>query len=225
MQTAGLLGAVLDRSGITFGILGAEEHPAGNDVYQMGEEDLFEYFARENIRTFAEKGVKRVCTLSPHAYNTMKNHYPSLGATFEVFHYTQVLWECVRRGRIKFNRSVDKKVTFHDPCFLGRWNHLYEPPREVLKAVPGLQLVEMERNRRDSLCCGGGGGNCYTDVLGSGPDHPAAIRIREAFAAGAEVLAVACPACLIMLEDALKTEHLENKLEVKDLSEILHEAL
>jgi Fe-S oxidoreductase len=224
-KTAAILGDILNRAGVSCGILGPEEHSDGNDVFIMGEEELFLYLARENIRSFEEKGVKKVCAISPHAYNAMKNYYPKLGGVFEVYHYTQVLRDCIDNKKIKFSGRIDKKVTFHDPCFLGRWNGGYEPPREVLTAVPGLDFIEIERNGRDSFCCGGGGGNCFTDVLGGGPESPSRIRVREACKTGADVLAVACPACMLMLDDALKAENLEGKIEVKDISEILYEAV
>lgn len=223
-KIARALGEVILRAGVSFGILGADEHSDGNDVYKMGEEGLFEYLAEKNIQTFKEKGIKKVITLSPHAYNAMKNDYPNTGGDFEVLHYTQVLRDLIANGKLKIPKTLDIKVTYHDPCFLGRWNKEYDAPREVLKGIPGVELVEMDRNRKNAFCCGGGGGNFFTDLLGGGKESPSRIRIREAYATGADVLAVACPACLTMLEDALKTEHLEGKFQVKDISEIIGEA-
>ncbi|MBE9570298.1 MAG: (Fe-S)-binding protein [Proteobacteria bacterium] len=218
------LGEVLLRAGVSLGILGADEYSDGNDVHKMGEDGLFQYLAEKNIQSFKEKGVKRVITLSPHAYNAMKNDYPKVGGDFEVLHYTQLLRDLIANGKLKIPKSLDIKVTYHDPCFLGRWNKEYDAPREVLKAIPGVELVEMDRNRKTAFCCGGGGGNFFTDLVGGGKESPSRTRIREAYATGAKVLAVACPACLTMLEDALKTEHLEGKFEVKDISEIVGDA-
>jgi len=120
--------------------------------------------------------------------------------------------------------GMNARVTYHDPCFLGRWNGEYDAPRQVLSAIPGIELVEMEKNRESTLCCGGGGGNFYTDFLGGSENSPARIRVREAATTGATVLAVACPNCMTMLEDAVKAEGLEDKLVVKDVSEIVGEA-
>ena len=211
---------ILKKAGVNFGILGAEEHTDGNDIRQLGEQGLFHYFAEKNLRVFQDKKVKKICTLSPHAYNTLKNDYPGLGGKFEVFHYTHLLEQGIAQNRIVFKKSPGKKVTFHDPCFLGRWNNEYETPRAILKGIPALELVEMERNKQDAFCCGGGGGNFYTDMIGSGKNSPARIRIKEAYSTGADILAVACPGCMIMLEDALKAENLENKIAIKDIAEI-----
>jgi Fe-S oxidoreductase len=216
---------ILKKAGVNFGILGAEEHTDGNDIRQLGEQGLFHYFAEKNLRVFQDKKVKKICTLSPHAYNTLKNDYPGIGGKFEVFHYTHLLEQCIAQNRIVFKKSPGKKVTFHDPCFLGRWNNEYETPRAILKGIPTVELVEMERNKKDAFCCGGGGGNFYTDLVGSGKNSPARIRIQEAISTGANILAVACPGCMTMLEDALKAENLEDKIEVKDIAEICWESM
>lgn len=224
-KTAGTVARILQKAGVSFGILGAREHTDGNDIRQLGEQGLFHYFAEKNIRVFKDKNVKKICTLSPHAYNTMKNDYPEIGGKFEVFHYTHLLEQCIFQNKINFTKPVDKKVTFHDPCFLGRWNNQYETPRNILASIPGIQLKEMERNKKDAFCCGGGGGNFYTDLIGGGKNSPARIRIKEAFSTGADILAVACPGCMTMLEDALKAENLEDKIAVKDIAEICCESM
>lgn len=217
---------VLSRAGVSFGILGEAEFSDGNDVYTMGEEGLFEDLAEKNIQQFREKGIERVITLSPHAYNIMKNFYPKIGGNFEVIHYTGILREILSQGGLKMQKSRHgERIVYHDPCFLGRWNKEYDAPRELLQAVPGVALVEMARNRENAFCCGGGGGNVFTDILGGGDQSPARVRIREAYATGATVLAVACPACLSMLGEALKAEHMEEKMAVRDLSDIVNESL
>ena len=217
------LAELLEMAGVAFGILGEDEDCDGNEVYMLGEIGLFQLLAERNINKFKELGVKKIVTLSPHAYNIMKNEYPKLGGHFEVLHYTQLLQELIQKGEIKLS-EFKSKVTYHDPCFLGRYNGIYEPPREVLRSVPGVELVEMERNRENSFCCGGGSGNIYMDFLGGDDAAPNRIRIKEAYDTGAEVLAVACPGCMMMLEDALKEEELEDKMVVMDLSELVRDA-
>ncbi len=213
---------LLDKAGISYGILGSEEECDGNEVYMLGEKGLFQELAEKNTKKFKELNAKKVVTLSPHAYNVMKNKYPR-GETLEVFHYTQLLLKMIQRGKLKLS-ELNVKVTYHDPCFLGRYNNIYEVPRKILKNIPGVKLIEMDRNRENSFCCGGGSGNFVMDLLGNSEETPSKIRIREAYETGAEILAVACPSCLIMLDDAVKNEGLEDELVVKDITEVLKEA-
>ncbi|NLB18310.1 MAG: (Fe-S)-binding protein, partial [Syntrophomonadaceae bacterium] len=173
---------------------------------------------------FNRLGVKKVITLSPHAFNAMKKYYPEYGAGFETLHYTQLLWELIKSKKLNPGK-LETRVTYHDPCYLGRHNGEYQVPRKVLQSIPGLTLIEMRRNRKDSFCCGGGGGNFFTDILGSGPDSPAVVRVKEEVTTGAEVLAVACPNCAKMFEDAIKAEGLENHLRVRDMCELVLESL
>jgi len=188
----------------------------------LGEEGLLEELAEKNIRQFKGLGVRKIITFSPHSYNVFKNSYPKYGGDFEVPHYTQILPQLMQSGKLEAP-VLNMKVTYHDPCFLGRWNGQYDSPRKLLKTVKGIELAEMERNKKSALCCGGGGGgNFYTDFLGGSEDSPARIRVREAHDTGAQVLAVACPNCLTMLEDAVKVEGLENDLKVRDISEIVN---
>lgn len=221
-KAARALGHVLLESGLSFGILGNKENCDGNEVDTLGEEGLFEFLRDNNIQTFKDIGVKKIVTLSPHSYNAMKNSY---SGEFEVFHYTQLLRDLIRGGRLDVSKGFNAKVTYHDPCFLGRYNNEYNAPREILSVIPGIELVEMERNRENAFCCGGGGGNFYTDILGGGTDSPSRTRVKEAHDTGANILAVACPICMMMLEDAVKTEGLEKELVVKGISEIVKESL
>jgi len=215
---------VLKAAGVSFGILGNDEECCGNEIYMLGEMGLFRTLAEKNSQQFKELGVKKIVALSPHAYNTMKNNYPAFGASFEVYHYTQLLYDLIKKNKIKL--SQDKaKVTYQDPCFLGRYNNIYDEPRRVLQNIPGLELVEMDRNKKDAFCCGGGSGNFIMDLLAGGEDSPARVRIREAYATGADTLAVACPSCLTMFTDAVKAEDLDGKLAVKDVSQIVKESL
>jgi Fe-S oxidoreductase len=221
-EVARALGDVLLATGVSFGILGSKEECDGNEVKMLGERRIFEMLAEKNIKLFSDLGIKKVVALSPHSYNAFKNYYPN---KFEVFHYTQLLCELIKDGRLNVSKGLDAKVTYHDPCFLGRHNSEYETPREVLNAIPGIELVEMERNRENAFCCGGGSGNFYIDSFGGGEYSPARIRIREAYETGANILAVACPICMTMFTDAVKSEELEGKLIVKDISEIVKESL
>jgi Fe-S oxidoreductase len=219
-KMARAVAALFTRLGISFGILGKEERCDGNEVKTLGEAGLFEMLARNNIDQFAKKGVKKVVTLSPHAYHAMKNDYPQYGARFEVFHYTHLLARFV--GKKGFpGRDTPVRVTFHDPCYLGRHNGDYYTARAILGAVGGIELVEMDRNKADALCCGGGGGNFFTDMLGGGDEASSRVRVREAIRTGADVLAVACPKCAKMLEDAVKAENLDDRITVKDIAEII----
>ena len=223
-QVAKALGSLLLNTGVSFGILGAEEKCDGNEVLRLGERELFQHLAQENIKALKDLQVKSIITLSPHSYNAMKNDYPELGADFELVHYTQFLRDLIKSKKMNLTKGFKARVTYHDPCFLGRHNKEYDAPREVLSSVPGVELTEMESRREHSFCCGGGGGNFYTDMLGGAENSPSRVRIREAYATGAEVLAVACPTCMTMLDDAVKVEGLEDKLAVKDIAEIVREA-
>lgn len=225
MKIAKSLANVLLSLGFSFGILGSEEGCDGNEVNGLGEKGLFELLAKYNINTFKRRNIKKIVTLSPHAYNAIKNDYPRYGGNFEVYHYTQFLWDIMRNKKIAFPKDYDYRVTYHDPCYLGRYNDEYDAPREILRAIPGLELIEMERNRENSFCCGGGGANFYTDLFGSENNSPSRIRMREAHATGAKILAVACPTCMTMLEDACKVEDLEEEMSIMDISEILGSAL
>jgi Fe-S oxidoreductase len=223
-EAAGKLGKVLQSSRVSLGVLGKEERCDGNEVRNLGEEALFEIMAQDNIAQFKGLGVEKIIALSPHSYNVIKNDYPSFGGDFEIIHYTQLIEKLIEGGRLNLSVEVPALVAFHDPCFLGRWNGVYDAPRTILKSVPGVMLLEMEHNRESALCCGGGGGNFSMDLLGGSPDSPARRRVREALTTGAEILAVACPKCLTVLEDAVKVEGLDDKLMVKDISEIVYQA-
>jgi Fe-S oxidoreductase len=215
---------LMQKAGISFGILGVEERCDGNEVNRVGEWDLFAFMAKENIEFLQHKGVKKIFSLTPHGFNAFKNDYPRWGSDFEVLHYTQLLRQLYAQGKIKPAKELRARITYHDPCFLGRHNGEYDAPRELLEATPGVELREMEMNRKNAFCCGGGGGNFFTDILGSGPKSPSRIRVRQALETGAQIIAVACPNCARMLEDAVKIEELQDKIVVKDISEILAES-
>lgn len=222
---------IFEAADLSSGFLGENERCSGSEAYEIGELGLFEEIAKSNIELFKKLNVDKIVTLSPHSYNVMKKFYGDYGKTFDVKHYTQVVWELIKNGKIEFqpNSEVNKVVTFHDPCFLGRWNNEYEVARNILNAVPGVVMAEMKRNRENTFCCGGGSGNCYTGfgcgLLTENENSPGRQRVREAYDTGAQILAVACPSCLVMLEEAVKEEGLENKLMVKDVSEIVSLAI
>jgi Fe-S oxidoreductase len=212
--------SVLIEGGVSFGILGQEELCDGNEVKVLGETGLFDSLAHRNINLFQQKGVKSIITLDPHSYNVFKNVYPQKGAKLRVKHFTEVLASLLKDGTISPN-GIDSKVTYHDPCYLGRHNGIYDPPRRILKRIPGAELVEMRRTRENALCCGGGGGNFFTDILGSGEESPSRERIREAARTGAQILAVACPTCYKMLSDGLKAEGLDDQMDVMDIASVV----
>lgn len=223
-KSARALGMLLRKAGLSFGVLGNQENCDGNEVHKLGEAGLFEMLAQENIGRFNDLGAKKIITLSPHAYNAIKNLYPRYGGDFRVFHYTRVIFELIKEGKLDISGGFAAQVTYHDPCFLGRWNEEYETPRRILAAVPSLRLIEMEKNRDAALCCGGGAGNFEIDLLSGSESSPARRRVRQAAETGATVLAAACPKCLVMLEDAAKAEELEGRLSIRDILEIVTDA-
>ncbi len=212
---------VLVNAGISLGILGECEKCDGNEVRVLGEAGLFKYLAEENIGLFRKLGVQKIITLDPHAFYAFSKNYPDIGGQFEVFHYTQILASLVESRKIAFNKPYNVKVTYHDPCYLGRQSDEYEAPRKILRAIPGLELIDMKQSQENAFCCGGGGGNFFTDILGGGQDSPNRIRIREAMETGAGIVAVACPQCAKMLDDGIKSEDLDEQLKVMDIAEIL----
>ena len=223
-KMARAVGDVLLRAGVSLGILGPEETCDGNEVRALGESGLFQFLMEQNTEKFGKLGVKKIITLDPHAFNAFKNDYPGLAPSCAVYHYTQVLAPLMDAGKIPL-AGYPERVTYHDPCYLGRHNGEYAAPRRILKAVPGLDLVEMDQSGEDAFCCGGGGGNFFTDILGGGADAPARIRVRSAAETGAGVIAVACPQCAKMLEDGIKAEDMEDRLRVMDVAEIVLAAM
>lgn len=209
-------------AGLDFGTLGLEESCCGNEVRRVGEMGLFEMLVEEGKPLVESTGAKWMVTTSPHCFNTFKKEYGLNGV--EVLHYTQAISRLLDEGRLSFSGRVEKKVTYHDPCFLGKQNHVFDEPRAILQALPGLQLVEMDRSRERSLCCEGGGGRMW--VEGTNLEERLAFqRVHEAAETGAEILAVACPFCLLTLEDAAKVQGLEERLKVMDIMELVNMAL
>jgi len=214
---------LLKKAKVDFGILGSRETCAGESVRKAGDEQLFQTLAQTNIDTFKELGVKKIVTTSPHSYHTFKNEYPELDGDFEVVHYSRLLAELIKDGKLKPTKELNKKVTYHDPCYLGRHNGIYDEPREVLKSIPGIELVEMPRSRENSLCCGGGGGGIWMETKKG--ERFADLRLEEAIEAGASVLAVACPFCMSMFEDSVLSLDKGDIIEIKDIAELLQEVV
>jgi Fe-S oxidoreductase len=218
------VGRLLSDAGISFGILGNEETCDGNEVRVLGETGLFAELAARNISQFNERGVRKIITLDPHALNVFKKEYPKLGGNFRVLHFAEVLARLVKEKRLAFT-DYPALVTYHDSCYLGRHNGIYDAPRAILRAIPGLELVEMHRSGLNAFCCGGGGGNFFTDILGTGEDSAGKVRVREALQTGARIIAVACPSCAKMLLDAAKLEEKENEIQVMGIAELALKAL
>jgi Fe-S oxidoreductase len=213
---------LMQSCGVDFGVMGNDENCCGSEVRRLGELGLFEMMVEENQETFKSLAIDHMFTVSPHCFNAFKNDYPANGT--QVQHYTQVLAEKAAKGELKFSGEVEKTVTYHDPCYLGKHNGIFDDPRSVLKAIPGLNLVEMDRSREKSLCCEGGGGRMWLEGTNPGI-RLAQQRIQEALDTGAGILATACPFCLLTLEEAVKHLNAEDRLQVMDIAEIAIQAL
>ena len=214
---------ILNKAGVDFGILGAKEVCCGESVRKTGDEELFKRLARDNIKTFIEHGVKKILVSSPHCYHTFKNEYPEFRVYFEVVHISQFLFELIREGRLKPSKEVGKKLTYHDPCYLGRHNGVFDEPREVLKRIPGLNLNEMPESRANSFCCGGGGGRIWMETPRN--ERFSDVRLQQALDVGAEVLVTSCPYCISNFEGSRETLDVREDIEVKDVTEMIAEAI
>ena len=214
---------ILNSAGVDFGILGSKENCCGESISKTGDEELFKRLAKENIKTFIDNGVKKILVSSPHCYHTFTNEYPEFRVNFEVVHISQYLFELLNEGRLQLKNDYGKRVTYHDPCYLGRHNGIFDEPRGVLKKVPGLELNEMTESRSDSLCCGGGGGRVWMETHKG--ERFCDLRIDQALGLESQVLATACPYCITMLEDSRITMGVDEKIEIKDITEIIQEVM
>ena len=222
-KVAAATAALLNQAGVEFGILGSKESCCGESIRKTGNEELFKRLAKDNIKAFIDQGVKKVLVSSPHCYHSFKNEYPEFMVNFEVVFISQYLGELVKAGRLKLTKEYPRKVTYHDPCYLGRHNGLYDEPRELLNLVPGLELREMADSREKSLCCGGGGGRIWMETPKE--DRFSDLRLGQAVRSGAEVLATSCPYCITNFTDSSLNLPEGEAMEVKDITEILLEVL
>lgn len=210
---------ILQKTGANFGILGAKESCCGESVRKAGNETLFETLAKTNIDTFKDTGVTEIVVSSPHCYTTFKDEYPGFGGDFEVIHFTQYLARLLDEGKLTFTKELNKKVVYHDPCYLGRHNGIYDEPRDVLRRIPGLVLMDEVDSRENSLCCGGGGGRIWMETLKG--ERFSDILVEQAVELGADILVTACPYCILNFKDSVLTANKADVLEIKDISEVV----
>lgn len=216
---------LFESAGLDFGILYEGERNSGNDVRRVGEEGLFEMLVEKNLRAFDRAEFEAIVTTDPHSYNTLKNEYPSFGADYPVYHYSEILLQLVREGKLKLTRQAGSRVTYHDPCYLARYNKLERAPRELLREA-GVEVMELPRKQRDAWCCGAGGGRLWMEDIPSEGERPAEVRIREAAALpGVDTIVTACPKDIVMFSDAIKTAGLEGSFFVRDLAHYIMEAI
>lgn len=217
---------ILDTTGITYGILGAEETCTGDPARRAGNEFLFQMMAFQNIQVLNGYGIKKIVTTCPHCFNTLRNEYPELGGNYEVIHHTTLLQQLIDEGKLQLKEGgafKGKKITFHDSCYLGRANNIYEAPRKVLEALDS-ELVEMKRCRSNGLCCGAGGAQMFKEEE-KGTNRVNWERTAEALETGASVIAAACPFCNTMMTDGVKNKEKEQEVQVLDVAEIVANAM
>lgn len=215
---------ILQAAGVDFGILGTEESCCGESIRKTGDEALFKTLARGNIASFINNGVQKILVSSPHCYHSFKNEYPEFRANFEVMHISEFVFKLIEEGRLKLSNPFAKTVTYHDPCYLGRHNGVFEQPRNALKGIPGLQLKEMAESRVNSFCCGGGGGRIWMETPKG--ERFSDQRLGQAADLGAEVLATCCPYCITNFEDSrLNRPDGGASIEVRDITEIIRDAI
>jgi len=221
-KVARALAKTLNHACINFGTLGNDEVCCGNEIRRMGDIWSFDALKEMNLEMFKQFPIKQIITTSPHCYNTFKNEYTELD--IEVKHYTQIISDLIKKKKLTFSKKYEKMVTYHDPCFLGRQNQVFEEPRAILKSIPSLNFIEMDRARERALCCEGGGGRMWIEAFET-TKRTASIRVKEALDCGAEVLSTACPFCLLTLEDAVKSEGFEDRIQVLDIMEIVSQVI
>jgi Fe-S oxidoreductase len=222
LKVAQATAKLLKIAGVKFGILGEEETCCGDPARRLGAEHIFQMLAQTNIQMFQMYNVKKIVTACPHCFNTLKNEYPQLGGQFEVVHHTQFIADLLKENKLKITKSNNALVTYHESCYLGRYNNIYQAPREVINCIPNIKMVEMARHHQDSFCCGGGGGRMWLEEnLGQ---RISELRLKQALDVKAQLVATACPFCLQMFEDAAKAKGVDESLKVKDIAELILEA-
>jgi len=214
---------LMNEAGVNFAILGSEEHNSGDTPRRIGNEYLFQQLCLENIETFRRYNVKKIVTACPHTYNILKNEYPEFGLEAEVIHHSELLAELVKSGKLKPRHPLRERVVYHDSCYLGRYNGVYEQPRDILLAIPGMELAEMERSRENGMCCGAGGGMMWMEETAGKRINLA--RTEQALAVNPTVISTACPYCLTMIEDGTKLKEVESRVKARDIAELLELAV
>ncbi|WP_404455937.1 (Fe-S)-binding protein [Virgibacillus necropolis] len=210
---------LMNQAGISFAIMGNKEANSGDTARRIGNEFLFQEIAEKNIKEFEKNGVTKIVTIDPHAYNIFKNEYPDFGYEAEVHHHTQMLYDLVMNGKLSPQGEINERLTYHDSCYLGRYNGVYDPPREILKSIPGLELVEMDRNRENGMCCGAGGGLMWSEETTGNRINVS--RTEQAMKVEPTMISSACPYCLTMLSDGTKAKEVEEDISTMDVAEIL----
>ena len=214
---------VLKRAGVDFAVLGSEEVCTGDPARRMGNEYLYQVLARQNIETLDRHGVHKIVTVCPHCFNTLKNEYPHLGGRYEVMHYSELVADLIAEGRLKPVATIDATVAYHDSCYLGRHNDVYDPPRQIASAIPGVKVVEMERRRERGFCCGAGGGHMWMEESrGRRVNH---VRTDQFVETGADTVGVSCPFCLQMFAEGIEASGLQGEKQARDVLELLAESL
>jgi len=222
MRIAQAMAKLLKLAGIKFGVLGSDESCCGEPARRLGNEYLFQMQAEKNIELLKGYNVRKIVTACPHCFNTLKNEYPQFGGNFEVIHHTEFIADLLKEGKLRIIKGSGGVVVYHDPCYLGRYNDIYEPPRQVLNSVPDITLVEAERNRERGFCCGGGGGRMWLEE--SVGRRISELRIEQVIETKAQIVATACPFCLQMFDDAIKAKEAEEWLKVTDIAELVAES-
>ncbi|MFZ9595371.1 MAG: (Fe-S)-binding protein [Bdellovibrionia bacterium] len=214
--------SLLKKAGVKFAILGTEEQCTGDPARRIGNEYLYQTLARANIETLNRYQVKTIVTACPHCFNTIKNEYKDFGGNYEVHHHSQFIAQLISQGKIKPSKTLDETVTFHDSCYLGRWNEVYEEPRSTLQALPAINLVEMKANHDQSMCCGAGGGRMWMEEkIGKRINIT---RTEQALSTNAGIIASSCPFCMTMLTDGVKAKEMQSKVKVMDIAELVDQS-